>query len=409
MGGESLHVEQLTIVGKGIPLKEGYAKVTGTEKFVPDRSVHGALWMKIIRSPYPHARIKKIDVSKAEAVPGIRAVLTYKNVPQKEILCKTFNFKGKILDDRVRFVGDEVAAIAGETEAAAKQALNLIEVEYEQLPAVFDIEEALKPGAPYVIGERTNKVSSPPDPGAFPSHQEWGDIKKGFEEADAIVEHAVTTSRIYPTFCPPACIADWTGDKLTLTLPHHGPYDVREVVSDALDIPEYKVRVIVPLVAVSYGLLNSTHRFWYLAALLSRKTGKPVVYKMTMEELGVYKSREADIIRVRMGGKRDGTMTALDYEQLHDNGGYGFKSTTYTTLHDIFARANVRYNFSGVSTNKFSTGCIRGVGDVPQVIAINQAMDMLAEKLGVDPLTMWKNVMKGSVSSTLKSISSVVM
>jgi len=383
-------VDEFRIVGKGIPLREGYTKVSGNEKFTPDRSVLGALWMKILRSPHPHARIKRIDASIAEALPAIRAVLTHKDVPRKEIICKTFNWKGKILDDRVRFVGDEVAAIAGETEEAAEEALDLVHVEYEKLPAAFGIEDALKPGAPDVSGTGTNRISSPPDPGTFPSLQEWGDIEKGFEEADAIVENMVTTSLIYPTFCPPACIADWSGDKLTLTLSHQCPYDVRAALSDTLDIPENRVRIIAPLVAVAYGLLNSAHRFWYLAALLSRKTGRPVIYKMTADELGVYKAKEADIMRVRMGGKRDGTVTALDCEHLHDNGGYGWKSTTYEHIHDIFSRANVRSYASGANTNKLSTGCIRGVGDVPQVIAINQTLDMLAEELDADPLTMWK-------------------
>lgn len=380
----------MRIVGEGIPLREGHTRVTGAEKYAPDRSLPGALWMKILRSPYAHARIKRIDTAIAEAMPGIRAVLTHKDVPRKEIRCKTFNWKGKILDDRVRFVGDEVAAIAGENGEAAWEALGLVRVEYDKLPAVYAIEEALQPDAPDVSGTGNNRISSPPDPGTFPSLQEWGDIKKGFAEADAIVENVVTTSLIYPTFCPPACIADWSGDKLTLVLSHQCPYDVRAAVSETLDIPENRVRVIAPLVAVAYGLLNSAHRFWYLAALLSRKTGRPVVYKMTSDELGVYKAKEADVIRVRMGGKRDGRVTALEQEHLHDNGGYGWKTTTYEHIHDIFSRASVRSHASGVNTNKLSTGCIRGVGDVPQAIAVNQTLDMLAEKLGLDPLAVWK-------------------
>ncbi len=382
--------EKLTIVGKSIPLKNGYSKVTGMERFAPDRSRVGALWMKVLRSPHPHAIIKRIDVSKAEALPGIGAVLTHKDVPQKEIRCEGFNWRGKILGDRVRFVGDEVAAVAGVSEEVAERAFDLIEVEYEKLPAVFDIEEALKPDAPDVRGIGTNKVTCPPEPGAMPSHLEWGDIKKGFEEAEATVELEVRTGSTYGSFVPPACIAEWSGDKLTLMISHQCPYEVRGVISNTLDMPEHQVRVIVPLLAQSFGTLNSAQRFWFLAALLSKKAGKPVVYRMTIEEYGVYKRRESDILRVKMGGKKDGTVTALDYVHLHDNGGYGWKTTTYGSIHDIFARSNVRYDAAGVCTNKFSSGCIRGVGDIPQAIAINQAVDMLAEKLGVDPLAIWK-------------------
>lgn len=382
--------KDMTIVGKGIPFKDDYSKVTGMEKFTPDRSVAGALWMKILRSPHPHAKIKNIDVSKAEALPGIEAAITYRDVPQKEILDKMFNWRGKILDDRVRFVGDEVAAVAGETSEVAEKALDLIEVEYKELPAVFDIEEALKPGASDVRGMGSNKVTCPPETGINISHQEWGDIEKGFAEADVVVKHEVKTHRIYGSFCPPACIAEWVGDKLTLTLSHQCPWDIRSSISATLDMPENKVRIIAPLVAVTYGMINASHRFWFLAALLSKKTGKPVIYKMTIEEFGVFKSREADLIRLEMGSKKDSTVTALNYTQLHDNGGYGKKGTTYQHQHNFFARSNVKFDVAGVCTNKFSTGCIRGVGDVPQALAINQTMDILAEELGIDPLTIRK-------------------
>lgn len=382
--------KDMSVVGKGIPLREGHPKVTGMERFAPDHGMVGALWMKILRSPHPHARIKSIDVTKAKALPGVSAVLTHEDVPEKEIRCLIFNFRGRILDDRVRFVGDEVVAVAAETEKAAEEALDLIQVDYEKLPAVFDIEEALKPDAPDVRGIGTNRVHTPPDPGTFQSLQEWGDIKRGFKEADAVIQCEVRTQSIYGSSFPPACIAEWNGDKLTIMMSHQCPYDRRSVISDTLGISEDKVRIIAPLTAGTFGMLNSAHRFWYLAAFLSRKAGKPVIYKMTLEEFGVYKRRESDILRLKMGGKKDGTLTALGYEQLHDNGGYGWKSTSYGTLHDMFPHSNVRYIASGVNTNKISSGCIRGVGDVPQAMAINQAVDMLAEKLELNPITFWK-------------------
>ncbi|MFC2068728.1 xanthine dehydrogenase family protein molybdopterin-binding subunit [Chloroflexota bacterium] len=382
--------EDMTIVGKSMPLKLGYSKVTGMLKFAVDRSVAGALWMKVLRSPHPHARIRNINISKASALPGIEGVLTHKDVPQKEILCRNFNWRGKILDERVRYVGDEAAAVVGVTGEVAEHALDLIEVEYEKLPAVFGIEGALEPDAPDVRGIGSNKVAWPPEPGPLPSHQEWGDIEKGFTEADITVEHEVRTSRVYGSFCPPACIAEWVGDKLTLTISHQCPYDVRSVLANTLDIPESKVRVIAPLVAVTMGMLNSAHRFWYLASLLSKKVGKPVVYKMTIEEFGIFKSRETNITHLKMGCMKDGMITALDYANLHDNGGYGNKGNTYQHQHAIFCKANVIYHDHGACTNTFSTGCIRGVGDVAQALAINQAIDMLAEKLAADPLTLWK-------------------
>ncbi|MFC2068909.1 hypothetical protein ACFLTP_07900 [Chloroflexota bacterium] len=154
--------KEMSVVGKGVLLKDGYSKVCGMLKFASDHNSDGAMWMKILRSDHPHAKIRSIDVTKAVALPGVEAVLTYKDVPQKEIICKIYNWRGRILEDRVRFVGDEVAAVAAVTSDTAEKALDLIEVEYEILPAVFDIEEALKPGAPDIRGVGTNKVTCPP-------------------------------------------------------------------------------------------------------------------------------------------------------------------------------------------------------------------------------------------------------
>jgi len=379
-----------SIVGKGLPLREGYTKVTGMERFAPDRGLAGALWMKILRSPYAHANIKNIDVTKAEALSGVIAILTHKDVPLKEI-SDHFAWQGRALADRVRFVGDEVAAVAAVSEKIAEEALDLIQVEYEELPTVFDMEEALKPDAPDIRGVGTNRASSPPDPGfVMQSPQEWGDIEQGFAAADAAIECGLTTQSIYGAFFPPACIAEWYGDKLTLMISHQGPFQLRNWLCQALDIPEHRVRIIAPLVSAAMGMLNSVQKFWHIAALLARKSGRPIIYKMTLEEYGVYKSREPSTFRVKMAGKKDGTITALDWDQIHDNGAYGQRTTTIGTMHDLLPRANVRYTHCGASTNKLTPADIRGVGDVSQAQAINQAVDMLAEKLGLDPLLVWK-------------------
>ncbi|MFH1775335.1 MAG: molybdopterin cofactor-binding domain-containing protein, partial [Chloroflexota bacterium] len=360
------------------------------EKFAPDRDAVGALWMKILRSPHPHARIKGINTTRVLALPGVEAVVTHEDAPRKEIRCRIFNWKGRVLDSRVRFIGEEVAAVAAETEAIASKALDLIEVEYEVLPAVFDMEEALKPGAPDVSGVGTNKVSCPPEPSTRLSFQKWGDVEEGFAKASAIVEHETRTQRVYGSFFPPACIAEWEGDKLTVMLSHQCPYNVRSSTAEVFDMTEHKVRIIAPLVAATQGMLNSSQRFWNIAALLSRKSGRPVIYKMTIEEYGVYKSREADIMRVKMGGEKDGTVTALDYWQVHDNGGYGWKTAVCLSGHEIFREASVIYNAYGACTNKFSTGCNRSPGNTPQTISLNQTFDMLLERLGLDPVPAWK-------------------
>ncbi|MDP2917606.1 MAG: molybdopterin-dependent oxidoreductase, partial [Dehalococcoidia bacterium] len=320
----------------------------------------------------------------------VGGVITYKDATPYDVLCGIFNWKGKILEDRVRYVGDEVAAVAAISECLAETALDAMTVDYEKLPTVFDIEEAAGPGAPDVKGVGSNITSSPPEPGIFPSNQGWGDVSKGFAESEARIESEFRTQSIYGSFFPPACIAEWDGDRVTIMQSHQCPFELRIAIANALGIPEANVRLIVPMIAGTFGMLNSGHRIWAMAALLARKAGKPVVYKMTLEEYGVYKRRENDILRVKIGGKRDGTITALDYEQLQDNGGYGYKSTAYGTMHDILPRANVKFHNVGINTNRFTSGCIRGVGDVPQAFALNQAVDMLCEKLGLDPIIVWK-------------------
>jgi xanthine dehydrogenase molybdenum-binding subunit len=155
-------------------------------------------------------------------------------------------------------------------------------------------------------------------------------------------------------------------------------------------LSERQVKIVAPLVPGAFGAFNSSQRFWCLASLLAMKTGKTIAYDQTMEEFALYKSRESEAVHVKVGGKKDGTVTALDYFQVMDNGGYGRKGTPYQQQHDIFNRTNVNYLSYGAATNKFSTGCYRGVGDLPQSLAISQAMDMLAERLRLDPFILWK-------------------
>jgi len=386
--------EDMTIIGKEIPLKDGHTRVTGTLKYARDYTLPEAAWMKVLRSPYAHAKIRGIDTSKAEALPGVHAVITHKNVPQREILCPILNWKSNIMEDRTRFVGDEVAAVAAETEEIAEEACNLIEVDYEKLPTVFDMEEAIKPDAPKLFtdanGVETNIVKSPPDPGLYASLVEIGDIKKGLEEADATADIELRTQRVYTAFFPGACIAEWDGDKLTLILSHQVPFDNAKCISQTLEIPQHKIRIIAPPLPGSFGHFNSAQRFWFLAALLSKKAGRPVIYKMTMEEFGVYKARDSEINRVQFGAKKDGTVTALNLEVLHDNGAYGYKTTSYCLMYDVFTTPNLRYSDVGVCVNKFSTGCLRGVGNIPATPSVNQAVDTVAEKLGLDPRIIWK-------------------
>lgn len=370
----------LSIIGKSAPLEDAYEKVTGSLKFAEDISLPGMLQAKVLRSPYAHAKIVNIDTSKTESLPGVEAVITHKDVPQEPWMESSFNYHGRVLDERIRFIGDEVAAVAAINVDIAEEALNLIEVEYEELPHVFDVEEAMKPDAPQV---------SPLGNVRQPAVIEWGDIEQGFKEADLIVEHKTTMgSTQHAPLETNACIASWQGDKLTIWTSTQTPFQIRDTMAGLLRMPINKVRVIGLPVGGSFGLfwLNNFH---FLPVFLAKKAGKPVKLQLTREEVfTVVKRRDIPVSSVRLGVKKDGSFTAIHFKHYFDNGGYGFKDNAYEVTSDLYNREarHGKFEMYGVSTNLLTAGCMRGVGDYSMSFCLEQAIDKAAEKLGMDPL-----------------------
>ena len=370
---------ELSVVGKRVPLKDAYEKVTGSLKFAVDISLPGMLHAKVLRSPYAHAKIVKIDTSKAESLPGVEAVIIHKDVPQEEWMDGGFNYRGRVLDERVRFVGDEVAAVAATDVDIAEEALNLIEVEYEELPHVFDVEEAMKPDAPQVTPHGNVRE---------PTVVEWGDMEQGFKEADLIVEHRTTMgAQQHAPLGLNACIASWEGDKLTIWTSTQTPFR-RDIIAEFLKTPLNKVRVIGLPTGGSFGLfwLNNFH---FLPIFLAKKAGKPVKLELTREEVfATVKRREVTVTWVRLGAKKDGSFTAIHMKHCFDNGAYGFKNNPYQTTSDLWVRhaQHGKFEFYGVSTNLLTAGCMRGVGDLTMDFCMEQAIDKAAEQLGIDPL-----------------------
>ncbi len=284
--------KELKVVGKSFPLVEAVEKVTGAYKYVDDMPAE--LHVKILRSPHAHAMIKKIDASKAEKLDGVAAVLTPDNVPER-LMSRGNQRACYVLESHVRFAGDKVAAVAARSEAIAEQALDLIEVEYEVLPAVFDPEEAAKADAPKLYPE--GNVYGPyrgPYFGAAverekginePLLSEWGNIEEGFKEADIVVEDKGETD---PQVGSPVelhvCIASWERDELTLRNANQCPYEVREGVAYTLGIPEAKVRVISPAIGGGFGS-KYLERYIVITALLSKMAGgKSTKIVFTREE-----------------------------------------------------------------------------------------------------------------------------
>ncbi len=373
-------IEELSVVGRRLPLKDAYEKVTGSLKFSIDVSLPGMLYAKILRSPYAHARIVRLDTTRAKSLPGVEAVVTYKDVPEEEWVESSFNYRGRVLDERVRFAGDEVAAVAAKDKCVAEEALNLIEVGYEELPHVFDVEKAMDPEAPKV---------SPAGNVRPPSVVEWGNVEKGFEEAQLIVEHKTRIgNQQHAAIGRNACIASWEGDKLTVWTATQTPFQLRDELARLLKMPQSMVRVIGLPTGPSFGLWWSNN-FHFITVFLAKNAGKPVKLELTQEEVfATVKRRDTAVSYGKLGVKRDGSFTAIYFRHYFDNGAYGYKNNPYESVSDLWGgkTPHGKFEMYGISTNLLTGGCMRGVGDLAMGFCMEQLIDKAAEELGMDPL-----------------------
>lgn len=373
-------VKELSVVGKRLPLQDAYEKVTGSLRFGVDISLSGMLCAKVLRSPYAHAKIVNINTSKAESLCGVEAVITHKDVPQEHWMEPSLNYVGRVMDETLRFAGDEVAAVAAKDKYIAEEALKLIEVEYEELPHVFDVKEAIKPDAPQI---------SPTGNVRPPSVNEWGDIEKGFQEADLIVEHDTRMgNQQHATLGRNACIASWEGDKLTIWTSTQTPFQLRDEMARFLRMPQNKVRVIGLPTGPSFGLwwINNFH---FIPVFLAKKARKPVKLELTQEEsFATVKRRETPVSWAKLGLKKDGTFSAIHFKHYFDNGAHGSKTRPFDSVVDLWGGRTPHGKFEtyGVSTNLVTAGCMRGVGDITMNFCMEQLIDKAAVKLGMDPL-----------------------
>jgi len=371
--------EKLSVVGKGVPVKDAASKVTGSLRYAVDMGIHRMVFGKILRSPHPHARVKAIDTSKAEALPGVIAVLTHHDTPRNNWEAAWFNYRGMVLDGVARFVGDEVAAVAAETEDIAESALELIDITWEILPHVFDMEEAAKADAPQIRAEGNVRP---------PFLVEWGDITRAEAESDFVVDCDIEfRSQQYAPLGRNACIAEWDNDKVTLWTSSQTPSEVKDGVHEALDMPQNKIRVQALPCGSSFGIWWSNN-FMMVTVLLAKKAGRAVKIELSNEEcMATVKRRHEERSRGRMGCTRDGKLTFLDMDHMIDNGAYGFKDDIgYASLELWNGIGNARCQITGVNTNRVTAGCFRGVGDCTMSVALERMADQLAEKAGLDPI-----------------------
>jgi 4-hydroxybenzoyl-CoA reductase alpha subunit len=384
------HGDDFSVIGKSFPRLEGFEKVTGATRFLTDMELPGMLYGKVLRSSYPHARIVSIDTKKAEKLKGVKAVMTAEDTP-KIPYCLIPRIANKLpLEDRkVRYIGDEVAAVAAESEEIALEALHLIEVVYEELPPVFDPEEALKPDAPLLYEETGTNI-------AEHFYKEYGDVERGFKEADHIVEDRFETSPVTPCCMEPrSCIASFDGTgQLTLIANTQAPFSLRIELSKVIPLPLQKIRIIKLPIGGAFGSRFGMDPIDPICVFLSRKSGRPVKIVNTREEEFVTsRYRYRMVFHLKTGVKKDGTITAREAKVITDNGAHNYQGYTITAgicqkLTFVYKIPNIKFNGYVVYTNNAYGGAFRGYGNPQMTFAAESHMDMIAEKLGMDFLDL---------------------
>ncbi|KAB2906350.1 MAG: molybdopterin-dependent oxidoreductase [Anaerolineae bacterium] len=384
--------ERGKVIGHSVPPQEVREKVTGQAKYTDDYIFPGMLFGRTLRSPYPHAKILRIDTSRAKALSGVYAVLTYEDVPGENLHGLVYRDWPVLCHDVVRYVGDAVAIVAAESEDIAAKALCLIDVEYAPLPVVADPVYAHSPEAP---------ILHPNHPtGNLLKHIKvrHGDIDRGFTEADVIIEREYRTPIIEHAFLEPECsigvpagVADH--EKLTVYVGSQIPYQDRNQIALAMGLPEEQVRVIGTLIGGGFGgkedIAGQIH-----AAMLAAVTGHPVKMLYTRQEsLIFHPKRHATIIRIKTGAKKDGRLTAVQATLYGDGGAYASlsdKVMTRATTHATgpYDVPNAKIDCYAMYTNNVPSGAFRGFGVTQSAFAVEQNMDLVAEALGIDPIAL---------------------
>jgi CO/xanthine dehydrogenase Mo-binding subunit len=376
----------LLVVGKDVPRNDAVAKVTGAAQYVADISLPGMLHAAVLRSPHPHARIVSIDTS-AAAMPGVKAVATGADTAKR----KWGAFRPDLYPlaiDKVRYVGDEVAAVAAVDAATARAAVDRIVVEYEVLPAVLSLDEALAPGAPLVHDDAPGNVA----------HQfsfERGDLNAGFKASDVVVEGTWESVRQWHTALETiGCVASWSEGRVTMWCNTQTAWLARGRYATALGVPESQVRVIQTEVGGGFGGKSGDDNASVICALLAKMSGRPVKLIHTREEEFLASHPRMPMrYWVRLGFTRDGRVRAKEIKMLADNGAYTGKSQAIlgaaSVRHDaLYKYPAVRGDSTLVYTNLVPTGAFRGFGNPSADWAVEQAWDLAAEKLGIDILDL---------------------
>jgi CO/xanthine dehydrogenase Mo-binding subunit len=408
------------VAGKRLNRIDGIGKVTGKHVYAADFALPGMLFGKILRSSEAHARITRLDVSKALALPGVRSVLTAQDIPQTRF-GTAIKDRTMFAEGEVRFLGEAIAAVAATSLEIAEAAVRAIEIEYEPLPAVFDPEEALLPGAPLVhagwsdyqalpVFDREGNISGRSALGG-------GDVEAGFAQSYRIYEHRFTTQHVHPGYTEPrAAVASWDGNGDVIVWSNTQlPFDMKNMLAEVLDLPASKVRVIVPGIGGGFGGKLRVGVEHY-AAWLARKSRRPVkVLTTSEEELTDAYPRQPTVVTLKTGVTRDGLLLSRQGRVILDcgafaNSGPATAAIALQVLAGPYRTPHLAFEGIAVYTNKGATGSFRAPAGPMANFAVESQIDLIADDLGIDPLefrlrNVYREGDKGPAGETLTSVS----
>jgi CO/xanthine dehydrogenase Mo-binding subunit len=404
-------------VGKPLPRIEGEGKVTGKTKYAADLSFDGLLRAKVLRSPLPHGRIGRIDTAKAKALPGVHAVLTGADVTDVFVGTRIKD-QPVLVSDRVRFVGDAVAAVAAESAEIAEQALTLIDVEYEELPYILDPVDALQPSAPAIHEDRSKYKNAPAVPEGISTHNlqsytVWksGDAEEAFRRADRVFEHTFRTPLSHHGYIEPhACTVQVHSEgRVEVWASNKGPWGLREQMAEDFGIPKEKIKVHIVHVGGDFGAKASLIDV-PICYFLSKATGRPVKLVLDYgEEIAAGGHRHPAVIALRTGVNDDGTFAAIQATIHFSGGAYGSqKANPQVTvlggrrLASMYRVPAIHVTTYCAYTNQVPCTQTRTPGSPQIVFAFESQLDIVARELGIDPVELRRrNLLRDGDSSPL--------
>ncbi len=393
-------------IGEYVPMVDGPEKVSGRAKYTADLFPRAALAGRILRSSWSHAEILEVDTSKAEALPGVIAVVTGDDCDQTFGVLPIARFEYPLARGRTRYKGEPIAAVAAVDDATAKRALELIEVKVKELPAYYTAKAALAPGAVDLHPERPGNVERE-------AEFELGDVEAGFAEADLVREESFSCAEVSQAHMEThAALAEYDPlrDRLTVQCSTQVPYYVHLMLSRTLKMPKSSIRVIKPHIGGGFGTRTETLNVELICALLARKAGGAVRLVVTREEtLLTSRCRPQQDVRMKIGLTRDGRITAVDCDTIQRGGaysGYGIVTILYSgsMLYAIYDIPNVRYHGIRALTNTPPCGAMRGHGTVNIRFAFESLLDSMARELGLDPFEVRRRNLLEAPSFTVNDL-----